>query len=969
MNYLSYMRLPDPLTVCFLMVRRFAFCLIVGIAMSLPTEAQQFGFTNYNELNGLPSSESYHSFLDKEGFIWISTDNGVARFDGEEFVVFNRLKGMTDNTVFGFHEDPSSRIWFRTYSGALSYYDQGTIYEYKYNSLLKPVLRSAILNKIIIDDDKLWFSTNGQGPAGHVDSLGNITLLESKVGLDTPAYVFVYKVDRDEYLTGFTGTPKFLTSIRIEGKEYEVKVNPNFLNSPVAQCVSLDKSLYIAINMDLFRYNGTGVERVASFERPVINLSLDKRSNLWVGLFGGGVRKFTGQRFDKYFSIEELAQNSVSSTLEDTEGGYWFTTLDRGVFYFPNLEVAIDDHSGTQKISAVAAARNAAYVGNYAGQVVRIRPDMTEEVIFEETAPIAAMFEDRRGNFWWSSARGYSIMSPSGTIISKKQLQSIRGFFINPKGEVSAYNSASVYTFDSNMNPADRIELPHRPVRILATDTMIYNGSLSGLERYDANFLPVDMKSFYEGRIASLEAVGPHLILAGTIGNGLLMIEGNKKYIFDSKRGFNAENVYSIMVLRDEVWLATEHGIMISGIAALRNKTPDWRRVTRSAGLLSDKCNFLLRVRDKVLVFSDQGKSIMPTQLATFLNASPRAYIKSILVNNQPEDLTIEELEPNRNNISINIGVISFNNRELRYRHRLRSAAAWNYGAGRNISYYNLNPGKYSIEVAASPDGLNWYSTGQPVSIRIKVPWWRSWIFIVVVVILFVLTSWLIYLLRINAIRRKQEYLEIINNHQQRLIDSEIRTTERERKRIATDLHDGVGTSLSSIKLMLSDSLKAKDGERDLRVNEINENLTDVIAEIKRIVYDLRPPALERYGLQVGLKNLAERINNHGGISVMCDYYGHREVSPQVSITIYRIVQELINNTIKHAKATEIRIHINQFDDEMNLMYEDNGIGMIGSRFSGLGLYSIESRVRSLSGRMTWESNHKGTFYNFDIPY
>jgi two-component system NarL family sensor kinase len=227
----------------------------------------------------------------------------------------------------------------------------------------------------------------------------------------------------------------------------------------------------------------------------------------------------------------------------------------------------------------------------------------------------------------------------------------------------------------------------------------------------------------------------------------------------------------------------------------------------------------------------------------------------------------------------------------------------------------------------------------------------------------------LIYVLRVNAIRRKQEYLEIINSHQQRLIDSEIRTMERERKRIATDLHDGVGTSLSSIKLLLADSLKARDGERDLRVTEINENLTDVIAEIKRIVYDLRPPALERYGLQVGLKNLAERINNHGGISVKCDYYGHREVSAQSAITIYRIVQELINNTIKHAKATEIRIHVNQFDEEMNLMYEDNGIGMIGSRFNGLGLYSIESRVRSLEGRMTWESNHKGTFYNFDIPY
>jgi signal transduction histidine kinase len=152
-------------------------------------------------------------------------------------------------------------------------------------------------------------------------------------------------------------------------------------------------------------------------------------------------------------------------------------------------------------------------------------------------------------------------------------------------------------------------------------------------------------------------------------------------------------------------------------------------------------------------------------------------------------------------------------------------------------------------------------------------------------------------------------------------------------------------------------------------VQEINENLTEVIAEIKRIVYDLHPPALERYGLQVGLKSLAEKINSHGHVNVSYDYYGQREVAPSVSITIYRILQELINNTLKHAKATEIRIHVNQFEDEINIMYEDNGIGMVGSRFSGLGLHSIESRIRSLQGRMSWESNHKGTFYNFDIPF
>jgi two-component system, NarL family, sensor kinase len=142
-----------------------------------------------------------------------------------------------------------------------------------------------------------------------------------------------------------------------------------------------------------------------------------------------------------------------------------------------------------------------------------------------------------------------------------------------------------------------------------------------------------------------------------------------------------------------------------------------------------------------------------------------------------------------------------------------------------------------------------------------------------------------------------------------------------------------------------------------------------VIDDVKRIVYDLHPPGLERYGLQAGLKTLVDRLNKTGDINVIFDYYGKREVVQPVSITIFRILQELINNTLKHARASEIRIHINEFEDEINIMYEDNGIGMVGSRFTGLGMHSIESRVRSLDGRMSWESNHKGTFYNFDIPF
>jgi signal transduction histidine kinase len=272
-----------------------------------------------------------------------------------------------------------------------------------------------------------------------------------------------------------------------------------------------------------------------------------------------------------------------------------------------------------------------------------------------------------------------------------------------------------------------------------------------------------------------------------------------------------------------------------------------------------------------------------------------------------------------------------------------------------SIFLTNMQSDIYRLEVQASSGKSDW-TPGLAIDIEVLAKWWETWTFRFAVGLAIILLGFVGYNLRINAIRRRQKYLELINVHQQKLIDSEIETQERERKRIATDLHDGVGASLSGIKMQVTDS-------------SVNDNLNDVIAEIKRIVYDLHPPSLERYGLRAALKSLAERIDKNTDVDVIFDYYGQREVGSKVSISVYRIIQELINNTLKHAQASEIRIHINEFEKEMNVMYEDNGIGMVGSRFTGLGLHSIESRVRSMNGRMTWESNHKGTFYNFDIPF
>ncbi|MBK5277462.1 MAG: hypothetical protein JJE09_01235, partial [Bacteroidia bacterium] len=415
--------------------------------------------------------------------------------------------------------------------------------------------------------------------------------------------------------------------------------------------------------------------------------------------------------------------------------------------------------------------------------------------------------------------------------------------------------------------------------------------------------------------------------------------------------------------------ISTEKGIARIRSETLLGEEFEISLLTRNSGLISDKNNILVPTKTHIWSFSDLGISIFPKDIQTFQNEQPVSYLKSILVNDEEVSPGVSAFSPEHNNVVLDIGVISFNNRNLFYRHRLNESAKWNQTQSRTVSYYSLRPNRYHFEMQVSTDNRNWAAIPVTLNFEILTPLWKSWYAIVCYFIAFGAIGLGVYKVRINDWQRRQAYLEVINNHQQKLIQSEVEALERDRRRIAKDLHDGVGTALTSVKWIVQDAIQHRTTNQDQGLKTINDNFNDIILEIKRIIYDLNPPALERYGLEVGLKNFIDQLNERTDINARFDYFGIGKIDPKISITVYRIIQELINNTIKHSKATEIKIHVNRFEDFMNVMYEDNGMGMRAGHTKGFGMYSIDSRVQALNGNMSLETNGKGTFYNFDIPF
>jgi signal transduction histidine kinase len=219
-----------------------------------------------------------------------------------------------------------------------------------------------------------------------------------------------------------------------------------------------------------------------------------------------------------------------------------------------------------------------------------------------------------------------------------------------------------------------------------------------------------------------------------------------------------------------------------------------------------------------------------------------------------------------------------------------------------------------------------------------------------------------------------QKIRELEDNIKISSMQSMIVGQEKERERIATDLHDSLGGLLSAVKLQF-DHVKTKlNGQENIIQYQKATSLLDTaVEEVRNISRNLQPGALKDLGLVSAIKDLINRFDGENYPEIFFQYYNLDErLDDMTSLSIYRIIQELINNTIKHAEANEILIQLIKEGQEIVIEYEDDGKGIDISRQKrkGMGLDNINSRVNYLKGTISINSSTgEGVSYLIRIPY
>lgn len=202
-------------------------------------------------------------------------------------------------------------------------------------------------------------------------------------------------------------------------------------------------------------------------------------------------------------------------------------------------------------------------------------------------------------------------------------------------------------------------------------------------------------------------------------------------------------------------------------------------------------------------------------------------------------------------------------------------------------------------------------------------------------------------------------------------IDAMIEGQEKERQRIANDLHDDLGGLMATVKLHFN---ALKDKQTPELFDKTTTLLDDAYQKIRSIAHVKNSGVIAKQGLLIAVKNMTDKISMANTISVEVIHHGlENRLENSLELTIFRIIQELITNVIKHAEATEATIHLTNHDDVLNIMIEDNGVGFnpkqVTKNHNGMGISSIDKRVEHLNGKMTIESEKSiGTTIIIDIP-
>ncbi len=738
-------------------------------------------FRNYTVDDGLPGSETYFVHQDQKGYIWICTDRGVSRFDGYKFENFTMAEGLTDNVVFKIYEDYKGRIWFITYNSMLCYFENGKIHAYKYNHLIKKslkVVKVAVQKNIYIDrNDKFYISLEYDG-FFTIDKNGVYT------GFDNNCEVVVKKID-DQMMWIFDCNNYGIGPV---GRKISIKYFDGTNTRKIADLMN-DYRLSLAKlgNEDLLLnssalYSLTTGKKILD-EHGAIHLSAHDNT-LWIGSYQNGVISIPDIRYPEKKS-RFLKNLSVTSVLCDSEGGYWFTTLEKGVFYSPSLYIQnytmlqglIDDD-----IVSITGIKNDIYVGFRLQRWQNMHnPAYIDNV---PKGPNSTQLGSSRKRFYISTDHSYQLekgklinsfdfywspdyyLEKDGTLL--QGVRNLRRLYDNGKVEM-------VYSY-----PDDKGIHRQNLLQTIMSDAhkRLWVGCISGLFYVDGtNMSTKGLKDpLFRARVSDLLSDPNWKNVVATRGEGIYFFDNNKILRQIKKKDGLLSDLVNVMFIDENggLWVGTNKGLNYITKDSEGHITVE--AFTTLHGLVSNEISCIYVYDGLAYVGTKGGLSVINTRLFRRNKSTSNVYVTLLETATHKLDPTIHHVLGFQE-AYIKINFRNSNYRTLKngaFRYRFSKQSPWVTTETPEISLINPLPGEYNLEIRYENEDGIWSAPQLVCSFTIDEAFYNKWYFFTAVALLLALIGWRIFRMRIKQLKRRHQMNNKINQLEQKALQAQM---------------------------------------------------------------------------------------------------------------------------------------------------------------------------------------------------
>ena len=986
---------------CCQLLRRLYKDWLCGLAICLfsfswpaVATAVEYHLKTWTVENGLPQNVIRGIGQTPDGYLWIATLDGVARFDGVRFTVFNKSNtpGIASNRFSSMVQDGDGDLWLSTEGGGLTRYHGGSFRSYRPADGIPAGTIRGILRATA---GGIWVLSE--------DSILKFDIKTSEFMDVTPANTKVHYQPLHWDNAGFWGQDS--AGLHLFVNEHFVSYPlPAWLSDQTIRDVATDQNGavwvegadgrqgIIAPNTQTVKPVDTSRPQITSYRDShgrhwsleianrlsrileiqsfghtasiaLTRLFEDREGNIWIGTEGDGLYQLQEETITVYSKAQGLIDHDVYPIYQDKSGVIWIGAWQLGLSSYRDgrfTNYSVVDGLPAPLVSALGGDRDGnLWVGTHGGfAVFRDGKFHKPEVFLPERAVVQSIMQDHGGTLWFGTTNGLVAYrdGPSRTITDQDGLASndVKIVIEGASGDLWIGGNGGL--------------------------TQIHGSQFAHWTEQDG--LPSDnIRSLYED---------PDGVLwIGTYDGGLGRFKDGKFTRYTERNGLFNNGVFQILEDgRGNLWMSSNRGIYRASKRDLNAfANGEQRSITSVAygkadGMLNEECNggmapAGIKTNDGKLWFPTQnGVAVIDPSTVWINRQSPPVIIEAALVERIPANIQNGlRIAPGKENLEIEYTALSFiRSEQIHFRYMLEGLDSnWIDAGSRRTAYYShLPPGTYTFHVIAdNSDGI-WNTTGQSLTVTVLAPFYRTWWFITIVVLFIAALIALAVYYRISQLKRSQAIQKAFS---QQLITSQ----ENERQRIASELHDSLGQRLlvvnNLLKLMLGKQNKGIAPSQET-MEEISAETSLAIQETREISYNLRPFQLDRLGLTKAIEIVARTVSSASGIPIECELDNVDDALPEnLRINFYRIVQESLNNVMKHSQATKVKIQVKRNDEIIVLSVRDNGIGYIPTNRpskggkSGFGLTGMEERAHSLGGTFRFRSAPaQGTTMTVEIP-